>query len=216
MGICGRLAQIMFCKNTRYGFVSFAYKYTLIFIMCFSIVTADSKADSKTNIESKQTTQENEELLNKTKEYIKPLFDVNDLVEDAKCDETWQKKVCDGSIMCYATKCFYPEANISMMHRIFLENLIIYLKNNHEKMEKERIEHLSNISNLGLPKDNKLHNYTFINQYGDKCIYTLWQKDDKTLFFDLSGCLKNKNQKMTRTLIQNDLGVIELYEHIGY
>lgn len=200
----------------------FACRYIMAFVLCCGFVMADSKVDSKKDSINKTATHKNTESSSKehwleaTIKRIKLLFNQNDYVEDAKCDETWQKRVCDGSIMCYATKCFYPQADIEMMHRIFLENLVIYLKHHHAAREKDRIAHLSNISKLGLPQDNKEHDYTFINSYNVKCSYTLWKKDNKTLFFDLSGCLKKKNQRMTRTLIQDDLGVIELYEHIAY
>ncbi|TLD83692.1 hypothetical protein [Helicobacter trogontum] len=204
--------------------MNFIYKSMLGFIVCLNLVIADSRLDSKRGIESSQTQDSVKPTDSKTKnkwldatiKRIKILFNQNNYVEEAKCDENWQKKVCDGSIMCYATKCFYPQANIDMMHRIFLENLVLYLKHHHTTNEKDRIAHLSKLSNLGLPKDNEEHNYTFINSYNVKCTYTLWRKDDKTLFFNLSGCLSRENQRVTRTLIQDGLGVIELYEHVAY
>lgn len=147
---------------------------------------------------------------------VRELFTGINHTAPVKCEEEWQKKVCNGSIMCYATKCFYSEANISMLHRIFLENLIENLKENYDFIEQERAEHLSHILSFGLPQDNKQHDFVFINSNNVKCTYTLWQKDDKTLFFDISGCLKKSNQRITRTLIQHDMGTIELYEHIAY
>ena len=116
--------------------------------------------------------------------------------------------------MCYATKCFYPDANISVIHRIFLENLIKSLKESHELSKQEEATQLSHIAEFGLPKDNKRHDFVFIDSNNMKCSYTLWQKDDKTLFFDISGCFKS--ERITRTLIQNNIGTIELYEHIAY
>lgn len=142
------------------------------------------------------------------------LFGFND-TPFAKCDENWQKEVCDGSLMCHATKCFYPEANFAMIHRIFLESLIKNLKESDNPADEERALHLSRIAKFGMPEDNERHEFVFIDSDNIKCRYTLWQKDDSTLFFDMSGCLKNK-QVMTQTLIQHEMGVIELYQHVAY
>lgn len=152
----------------------------------------------------------------RTKNNLQILLGINDSIPEAKCQKDWQQKVCDGTLMCYATKCLYPKATIAMLHRIFLDTLIAELQNTYGQIEQERIAHLSNIATFGLPQDYKRHDFIFTNANNITCAYTLWQKDKKTLFFDLSGCLKQHNQHITRILIQHDLGVIETYQHIGY
>lgn len=132
-----------------------------------------------------------------------------------QCEQDWQQKVCDGSIMCYATKCFYPHIKIAPLHAIFLENLIESLKERAMDNE-EAIAHIAQIAQFGMPQDNKQHDFIFINSNNVSCRYTLWLKDSKTLFFDLSGCAKANNERITRTLIQHESGVLESYEHIAY
>lgn len=181
------------------------YCFSILFF-CMSFMFA--------NTEQSEIAKE-QSWLDKTRLKLELLLGINH-TPFAKCEEDWQKKVCDGSIMCYATKCFYYEANISMMHRIFLENLIKSLKESYDFGEQERASHLSHIAAFGLPEDTKQHDFVFINSNNVKCTYTLWQKDEKTLFFDISGCLRKSNQRINRTLIQHDMGIIELYEHIAY
>lgn len=131
-----------------------------------------------------------------------------------QCEPDWQKKACDGNIMCYATKCFYPKVDIASLHAIFLYNLIESLKGGDEK--REYAAHLTQIARFGMPKDTKEHNFIFVNANNVSCRYTLWLKDSKTLLFDLSGCTQAGKEQRVRTLIQHESGVLESYIHIAY
>ncbi len=131
------------------------------------------------------------------------------------CQKDWQQKICDGSMMCYAKKCFYENADIQTLHYDFIQNLIEYLENMRYKEAIDVKAHFKNILEYGIPKDSKKHMFEF-KDTNKTCYYSLWKKDEKTLEFNMTGCMNPKNHEEIRTLTKIDEGVIETYYHIGY